>query len=91
METEEIFAELRSLAEALGIVIRGAALGEDSSDHPGGAVVRLRGKEILFLNSSACLEDRIEALAKALARRPELADRFLPPQVRAVLDDAAGT
>jgi hypothetical protein len=44
---------------------------------------------VLFVEDSAELADRIDAVAAALAGRAELADRFLLPEVRAAIERAA--
>jgi hypothetical protein len=60
----------------------------DSPEHPGGALVRLRQREMLLLNPSASTADQIAAVAGALRGRAELADRFLPPELRELIDGA---
>ncbi len=74
---------LVDLAEQLGIEVRPAPASEA---HPGGAMVRLRGREILFLDPAASTEEQIPVLVSALAGRAELQDRFLPPELRELLD-----
>ena len=78
---------LMDLAENLGVEIRRAPGGGDG-DHPGGALVRLRGKDIVFLNGDAAVVEQIEVLAAALAQKPEVQQMFLPPQLRQILDSA---
>ncbi len=86
------YAQLRALldlAESLGVEVRrtpSALPGEAASGHPGGAMVKLRGKEILFLDPDAAVAERIEAAASALRGRPELEDVFLPPEIRQLID-----
>lgn len=88
MEAQEILAALIDLAEALEIEIRRAPPGTGSSGGPAGALVRLKGKEILFLDPLAAVADQIGVVAEALAGRQELEDRFLPPEIRDRLDEA---
>ena len=52
--------------------------------------MRLKGKDILFLDPAASVADRLAAAAAALAGRDELEDRFLPPQIRQLVDEAPG-
>lgn len=81
------YAQLRMLlevAESTGIAIR---RGPADEGHPGGALVRLGGKEMLFLDPTASVADRIAVVAAALKGRPEVADRFLPPEVRRLIDE----
>ncbi len=85
-------AQLRALldlAESIGIEVRRAPAAEaPGGDRPGGALVRLRDREILFLDPAASLADRIAAAAAALAGRSELQDVFLPPELRETIDRA---
>jgi hypothetical protein len=76
---------LLELVESLGITVRTAQTGSAQA----AALVRLKGREVLFMEASAALADRIDAVAAALAGRAELADRFLLPEVRAAIERAA--
>lgn len=87
MDLAEQLAALADLAESLGMEIRRAPAG-DRADHPGGAVIRLKGRPIVFLDEAATVPERIAVLASALAPRKELASVFLPPQIRELLDRA---
>jgi hypothetical protein len=85
MDDQETLQRLIELADQLGIEVRrGPAMGD--STHPGGAVVRLRGREILMIDPSASVEDRIAAAAAALRGREALAEMFLPPVLRELID-----
>jgi len=77
---------LLDLAEQIGLEVRRVPGSSSGSDHPGGALVRLRGREIVFLDPAACLGDQIGVLAAALKGRTEVEDRFLPPEVRELID-----
>jgi len=90
MDLDAKLSMLLDLAESLGIETRRMPAAGDSGDHPGGALVRLKGREILFLNGEASLADQIDAAAAALTGRKELENRFLPPEIRQALDDASG-
>jgi hypothetical protein len=79
---------LIDLAEQLGFTVRRAPSAGDSSEHPGGSFVRLRGKDMLFLDPTAATSDQISVVARALQGRAELQDKFLPPEIRQLLDDA---
>ena len=85
MDASGQLSELLDLSEQMGITIRRAPAREDS---PGGALVRLKGQEILFLDSGASVADQVAAVAAALAGRQELADRFIRPEIRQLLDAA---
>lgn len=79
-------AALVELAESLGLQVRPSPAGVESAEHPGGAMVRLKGKDVLFLDTDAPPADQLALLASSLAGRKELQDVFLPPELREVLD-----
>ena len=84
---------LLDLAEELGVAIRRAPAassdGANSAEsHPGGALVKLMGRDILFLDPSASVSDRIAVAASALTGRDELEERFLPPEIRRRIERA---
>ena len=85
------YAQLRALldlVESVDIEIRRAPaeLIDGGGAHPGGALVTLRGREILFLDPDAAVAERIEVAAAALRDRPGLEDVFIPPQIRQLID-----
>ena len=79
---------LSELAESFGIVIRRVPSSGDSAEHPGGALVRLKGTEILFLDPTSAVTDQIDAVAAALRDRKELQEMFLPPEIRELLEQS---
>ena len=85
MDGQDLLAALLELAESLGIAVRTVQTGSPQA----AALVRLKGREVLFVEDSTELADRIDAVAAALAGRAELADRFLLPEVRAAIERAA--
>jgi len=68
---------LLTLARELGIDLRSEPLGGD-----GGGLCALKGRRVLFVDTSADLDTRYERTAAALATLPELEGRYLPPEVR---------
>jgi hypothetical protein len=81
-----VFSALADLAEEVGVAIRRAPpLG--GSQHPGGALVRLKGSEVLFLDPTASTTEQIDVLADALRGRPELENRYLRPDLRELLEE----
>jgi len=90
MEEQTKLNALIELAESLGITLRNAPAAAGGSEHPGGALVRLKAREILFLDPTASLADQIDAVAAALRGRAELAGQFLPPEIRELIDPAEG-
>ena len=81
MDASSQLTALLELAEQLGYQIRRADLGGE-----GGGACRLRGQEILFVDTAADLEHRIEATAVALSAHPELAKQFILPELRDLLE-----
>ena len=93
MDASGQLGELIDLAESLGIAIRRAPGDSDpaaTGRSPGGALVRLKGRELLFLDTAAALADQIAVLAGALAGRDELRDRFITPEIRQLIEPAEG-
>ena len=87
----DAYARLRALldvAESLGIIIRPAprSVSDNNDQHPGGAVVRLKDQVMIFLDPTAAVADRTAVVVSALRGRPELSDKFLPPEIRELLD-----
>ena len=84
MEPYAQLAALLDLAEQLGITIR-LMPSSTAEDETGGAIVRMKGKEVLFLNADAGVADRLAVVASALAGHPELENRFLAPELRDII------
>lgn len=89
MEPHRILAILVQLAEEIGLPVRRAPSAGGTGEHPGGAIVRLKGQEMIFLDPSAAAADQISVVAAALAGREDIENRFLPPEVREEIDRAA--
>lgn len=87
MDSYSKLDDLISLSEETGIRIRRVPGSGDGFDHPGGAVVRLKGEQVLFLDPLASVEDQIDAAVRALRQRPELENRYLPPEIRELLEE----
>lgn len=88
MEPHEQLGALIDLAEDIGMVIRSAP-GGDASSHPGGAYVRFKGKEIIFLDPTAAVTDQLAVVAGALRGRGELEGKFLAPELRELIERTA--
>ena len=82
MDLHEQLRAMMDLAEELGMTIREVPGLPGPGDCPGGALVRVKDREVLMLDTQAGLADRISVAVAALADRPELADRFIAPQLR---------
>ena len=86
----DAIAQLESmldLAEQVGLTVRQVP-GPADSDHPGGALVRLRDREVLFLDPTASIADQVAVAARALRGRAELDQRYLPPELRELIEGA---
>ena len=81
MDTESLAARLAEAAESLGLEVREGPADSD------GAVVRLRGKKVVFVPEGALSAKRAEVLARALAQE-DTEDVFLLPAVREAVDRA---
>ncbi len=90
MDPHRQLAALTDLAETLGIAIRRVPRSVDAGEHPGGALVVLRGTPTVFLNPDAPVPDQIALLADCLRTRREIEEMFLPPEVRELLEDGSG-
>jgi hypothetical protein len=77
------FEELILLAERLGIAVRHAHLGG-----LGGGLAAFKGKRQLFIDLDADPADQLEQTAKALATVQGLADVFIRPDVRELIEQA---
>jgi len=86
MDLQAKLAMLMDLAESVGIPIRRVPRGTDLADGRGGAVVRLRGITMVFLDPLASPADQISVLAEVLRDREEIQNRFLPPEIREALE-----
>lgn len=86
MDKESQLGYLIDLAESLSIQVRQVSREVDSAESRGGALVRLKGKEILFIDPGASPVEQIAVVAGALRDRREIAEMYLPPQVRRALE-----
>ena len=86
MELHDKLSALIELAESLGVDIRRVSSAAGSAEHSGGAMVRMKGLEIFFIDPTASLADQISALADAMRGREELEDIFLPPELRQAIE-----
>lgn len=86
MDLQRRLEFLVEFAGACGFEVRSESLGGE-----GGGLCKLRGKTILFVDLAADLETRYEKTLAALAGRPELDQRFVPPEIREDLASRART
>jgi len=83
MDDKTLITQLEELAENLAIEVRYEAIRKEGSFFTGG-LCRLKGKDILIVNSDASMGDKIRSLAKAL-RRFDLSQIYMRPALREFL------
>ncbi|HJX33655.1 MAG TPA: hypothetical protein VJ373_00635 [Desulfatiglandales bacterium] len=83
MDEKEILNQLEELAKSLGIIIRYEQLLKEGSFFPGG-LCRIKGEDILIINSMAGIDDKIETLAKAVVSF-DLSKVYMRPALREFL------
>ena len=84
MDSYEQLETLLALAAQAGFQVRRAST--EGADHPGGAVVRLRDRQMIFLDPAAAVADQAAVVASALRGCELLEGIYLPPQVRELID-----
>ena len=82
MSPHELQERLVELVSQLGITVRRADLGG-----AGGSLVKLRGQDVLFLDTSADPDDQLLRLAPDVACLPNLDDIYIIPELRQLLDE----
>ena len=82
MNSYDLQEQLVVLVSQLGISVRRADLGG-----AGGSLVRLRGKDVLFLDTSADPDDQLQRLAPEVARLPGLDNIYIIPELRELLEE----
>lgn len=80
LDEKAILDQLEDLANRLGIKVRYEQLKKEGSYYTGG-LCRVKGEDILIVNSRAKEEDKIEAMAKALASF-DLTELYVRPALR---------
>lgn len=81
MDVQTRLESLLSLAEQIGVDIRAEPMGGD-----GGGLCWLRGKPVLFVDTSADLATRYDRTLAALAPMSALDEHFILPELRWDLD-----
>ena len=79
-----MLGQLEELAQSLAIQIRYEPIKKEGTFSPGG-LCRLKGENLLIVNSKATTKDKIQALAKAV-NRFDLSQVYVRPGVREFLD-----
>lgn len=84
MDENTILSQLEELANSLKIKVRYELLNKQGRFFAGG-LCRLKGEYTLIINSRATTGDRIQTIAKAVARF-DLSQVYLRPGLREFLD-----
>ncbi len=77
MDLSSRLENLLALAEQMGIDVRAETMGGE-----GGGMCRLRGKQVLFVDTSADLATRYDRTLAAMANMPELDNHYIVPELR---------
>jgi hypothetical protein len=77
MDLANRLESLLTLAEEIDLDVRAEPMGGE-----GGGLCRLKGKLILFVDTSADLATRYDRTVAAMANLPEINDRYVVPEVR---------
>ena len=89
MDDEQKLAELLDLARSVGVEVRLTPAAGMADGHSAGALVTLKGREILMMDPAAPLAERVKLAARALSGRDETENRFVKPAIRCLLDSSA--
>ena len=90
MDPYEQLEALLELARELEMAVRPMPAAFDGDEHPGGALTRIGAEQVLFLDRQAGVADQLAVVAKALAGREEIENRYLPPELRQCIRQYAG-
>ena len=82
---EKILSQLEELANSLDIEVRYEQIKKEGTFFPGG-ICKLKGENVLIINSNAGMEDRINAIARAIASF-DLSDVHMRPALREFLEE----
>ena len=86
MDETAILDHLEALAHTLGVEIRYERLEGETGSASGG-LCRIRGKQVIIVNSEVRTGLKVRTLAKAL-RRFDLSREYLRPALRDLLEEA---
>ena len=83
LKLEGLLSQLEELAEGLGVKIRYEKIIKEGSYFPGG-LCKIKGDDVIIINSKAAIEEKIEVLSEAL-KSFDLSQVFIKPAVREFL------
>jgi hypothetical protein len=85
LNEEKVLSQLEELANSLEIEVRYEQIKKEGTFFPGG-LCKIKGENVLIINSNAGIEDKINALARAVASF-DLTDIHMRPALREFLED----
>ena len=83
-QNEEMLGQMEELARNLNIIVRYEKILKESAFFPGG-FCRVKGKDMIIINSKALLDDKIEIMARALLPF-DLSQIYVLPAIRELID-----
>jgi|APIni6443716594_1056825.scaffolds.fasta_scaffold1274804_2 hypothetical protein len=84
VQNEEILSQMEELAKNLGITVRYEKILKESAFFPGG-FCKVKGKDLIIINSKAPLDDKIEIMGRALLPF-DLSQIYVLPAIRELID-----
>ncbi|NQU75943.1 MAG: hypothetical protein HQ546_06490 [Planctomycetes bacterium] len=87
MDAHEKLQALLDLADQIGLAVRKLPYMDGDGECVGGALVCVKGREVLFLDARAAVADQLAVTAAALAGRDELENRYIPPELRDIIEE----
>jgi hypothetical protein len=88
-QNEEILSQMEELAKSLGITVRYEKILRESAFFPGG-FCKVRGKDLIIINSKASLDDKIEIMGRALLPF-DLSQIYVLPAIRELIDSLSNS
>jgi hypothetical protein len=85
---EELHEELRTLAERIGLRVREEALLREVGYHARSGSCRVRGEDVLFVDKTLPVADRVDVLIDELRGR-DLHGVYMSPALRRLLHGEA--
>jgi hypothetical protein len=83
LNQESLLTQLEELTETLGVKTRYDKINKEGSFFSGG-LCKVKGQDMIIINSKSAIEDKIEILATAL-RSFDLSQVFIKPALREFL------
>lgn len=84
-KAEQLCEELKTLAERIGVKVREEVLLREVGYHARSGICKVNGEDVLFLDRSVPVGDRIEVLVDELRRR-DLRAVYVSPALRRLLE-----